>query len=213
MPTKEVSAKELQTLDPKRFEREYWKWVEHHYWEGDCVVGYFIEKLAEEGIFSVGPNDVQWSGFYYQGSGASFSAQVDLLRYMRDKGYDESHQPLYLDMENYGVSCKISPSRSNCMPAYADIDYTPGNCQPDGIYADLPQEAWDRLLEAQWNEVCTTLEHDVAALASDKADELYKDLESDYDYCTSEEQFIESCECNEVTFEIEEEQSCAHSSR
>lgn len=206
MTTREVSAAELQKLDPKAYERAYWKWVEHHYWDGDDTIAYFIEKLDEEGTFSVGPNDVQWSGFYCQGSGASFSARVDLLKYMRDRGYDESHQALYLDMENYGVTCKISASRSNCMPTYADIDYTPGNCLPAGIYSDLPQEGWDRLLEEQWDEVCSTLEKDVAELASDKADDLFKDLESDYEYCTSEEQFIESCEINDVTFEIEDEE-------
>lgn len=210
MTTREVSAAELQKLDPKAFERAYWKWVEHHYWDGDDTIAYFIEKLDEEGIFSVGPNDVSWSGFYCQGSGAAFDARVDLLKYMRDKGYDESHQALYLDMENYGVTCKISPTgyRSYCMPDHADIDYTPGNCLPAGIYSDLPQEAWDRLLEEQWDEVCSTLEKDVAELARDKADDLYKDLESDYEYCTSEEQFIESCEINDVTFEIEEDEEC-----
>jgi len=207
MTTREVSAAELQKLDPKRFERAYWKWVEHHYWDGDDTIAYFIERLDGEGIFSVGPNDVQWSGFYCQGSGASFSARVDLLKYMRDRDYDESHQALYLDMENYGVTCKISANRSNCMPSCADIDYTPGNCLPAGIYSDLPQEGWDRLLEAQWDDVCSILEKDVAELASDKADDLFKDLESDYEACTSEEAFIESCECNEVTFKLEDE-SC-----
>ena len=208
MTTREVSAAELQKLDPKRFERAYWKWVEHHYWDGDDTIACFIASLDEEGIFSVGPNDVQWSGFYCQGSGASFSARVDLLKYMRDRGYDESHQALYLDMENYGVTCKISASRSNCMPTYADIDYTPGNCIPDGIYSDLPQEGWDRLLDEQWDEVCTTLETDVAELAQDKANDLYKDLEADYEYCTSEEQFIEDCEINERLFDIEEDEEC-----
>lgn len=210
MTTREVSAAELQTLDLQRFEREYWEWVEHHYWDGDDTIAYFIEKLDEEDIFSVGPNDVHYSGFYSQGSGAAFNARVDLLRYMRDKGYDVTHQPLYLDMENYGVTCRINGARNNrnnYMPEHAEIDYTPGNCLPAGIYADLPQEAWDRLLEEQWNELDSTLETDIAELAQDKADALYKDLQSDYEYCTSEEQFIESCECNEVTFKLEDE-SC-----
>lgn len=210
MTTREVSAAELQKLDPKAFERAYWEWVEHHYWDGDDTIAYFIEKLDEENIFSVGPNDVHYSGFYSQGSGAAFNARVDLLRYMCDKGYDVTHQPLYLDMENYGVTCRINSglnSRNNRMPQHVEIDYTPGNCVPAGIYADLPQEAWDQLLEAQWDELGSTLETDIAEVASDKADALYTDLRSDYEYCTSEEQFIESCECNEVTFEIEEE-SC-----
>jgi hypothetical protein len=34
--------------------------------------------------------------------------------------------------------------------------------------------------------------------------QLYRDLRDDYEHMTSEESFIESCECNDITFEIEE---------
>ena len=33
--------------------------------------------------------------------------------------------------------------------------------------------------------------------------ELYKDLEAEYEFLTSREQFVMSCDCNEVLFDIE----------
>ena len=36
--------------------------------------------------------------------------------------------------------------------------------------------------------------------------QLYRDLRDEYEHLTSEESFIESCECNDVTFEIEGEE-------
>jgi hypothetical protein len=210
MTTKEISVLELQKLDPKRFEREYWDWVSHHWWEGDDTIDWFVSEQTSKGILDIDPKDVTYSGFYSQGDGAAFDARVDVLRFMRDKGYDNTYMPLYMDMENYGVSCKVSRGsyRANYMAQGADIDYTPGNCLPAGIFSDMSQEAWDTLLEEQWGYLENELTTEIHEYAKDAADELYTALSDDYDASTSEEEFIESCECNGVTFEIEEEESC-----
>jgi len=205
-----VSAKELQQLDPKRFEREYWEWVSNHWWDGDCTIEWFIDQQTSKGILYIDPKEVSYSGFHSQGDGAAFDARVDVLAFMRLKGYDATYMPLYLDMENYGGGCcKVSRGsrRSNYMAQGADIDYAPGNCYPVGIFSDMPQEAWDRLLEEQWAELEDQLANEIYEYAKDAADDLYSALESDYEASTSEEEFIESCEANEVTFEIEDE-SC-----
>jgi hypothetical protein len=36
--------------------------------------------------------------------------------------------------------------------------------------------------------------------------QIYRDLRNEYEHLTSEESFIESCECNDVTFETEDEE-------
>jgi hypothetical protein len=90
----------------------------------------------------------------------------------------------------------------------ADLDYTPGNCLPAGIFSDMSQEAWDMLIQEQWDDLGDKLATEIHEYAKDAAEELYKALEEDYDACTSEESFIDSCACNGVTFEIEEEESC-----
>jgi hypothetical protein len=209
MTTREVSAAELQKLDPKRFERAYCKWVEHHYWDGDDTIEWFVSDQAIKDILDIDPKDVSFSGFSSQGDGAAFDARVDVLAFMRLKGYDATYLPLYMDMDNYGVTCRVSRGGggSNYMSHGADIDYTPGNCIPAGIFSDMAQEDWDTLLEEQWGDLENALATEIHEYAKDAADELYKDLESDYEACTSEEAFIDSCECNEVTFKLEDE-SC-----
>ena len=84
----------------------------------------------------------------------------------------------------------------------ANLDCSPGNCVPSGVFKDLPQEDWDALVEEQlaaedWEQLILD---QCEALASD----LHSALVDEYEYLTSEEQFIESCECNDVTFDLEE---------
>jgi hypothetical protein len=205
MATKEVSVTELQKLEPKRFEREYWSWVENHWWDGDWIIEDFVARQDEIGILDIHSNDISWSGFYSQGDGLAFDARVDVLAFMRLKGYDKTHMPLYLDMENYGVGGKVSRGDrySTCFSQGADIDFAVGNCEPAGVFSGMEQEAWDELVHEQCLNIMDDLANEIHEYASDAACELYRALEEDYDASTSEEEFIESCLINEVTFEIE----------
>jgi hypothetical protein len=58
-------------------------------------------------------------------------------------------------------------------------------------------------VDDQWRE--SYIEEAVREFAQEKADKLHEALRSEWDYLTSEEHFIESCEINEVKFEIEGE--------
>jgi hypothetical protein len=206
---KTVSAKELQQLDPKRFEREYWEWVSNHWWDGSYTIDWFVSEQKSKGILDIDPKEVSYSISCSQGDGAAFDAYVDVLAFMRLKGYDTEYIPLYLDMENYRASASVSRGRGGAcyMGQGADIDYAPGNCYPVGIFSDMPQEDWDALVEAQWDELEDTLANEIHEYAKDAADELYKALEDGYEASTSEEEFIDDCEANDVLFEIEDE-SC-----
>lgn len=208
MPTKEVSVTELQKLDPKRFEREYWKWVEHHWWEGDEAINWYIEaNMVNPITWHIDPKDVTWSGFYSQGDGLAFDASVQLTEYMELKGYDVTHNALYLDILNYGVvHAYVSRGyrQSNHMRDEAECDdYCMGNTEPAGIYQHLETEAWDELVQEQYNDLMDSMLKEIGEEAQDHARAMYRELENDYESSTSEEQFIESCEINEVTFEIE----------
>ena len=205
MATKEVSVTELQKLEPKRFEREYYEWVNNHWWDGDWVIEDFLARQSEIGILDIDSKDISWSGFYSQGSGLAFDARVDVLAFMRLKGYDKTHMPLYLDMENYGARGSVSRGQrySNFFAQGADIDFAVGNCEPAGIFSGMEQEDWDELIHEQCLNIMDDLANEIHEYASDAARELYNALEESYEADTSEEAFIESCEINEVTFEIE----------
>lgn len=210
MPTKEVSAAELQTLDPKRFEREYWKWVEHHWWEGDDTIAWHIETNMVNPIgWDIDPKDVAWSGFHSQGDGLAFDASVHVTEYMEFKGYDVTHNALYLDILNYGIvraTVKRGNRYSNYMQDEAECeDYCTGNTEPTGIYQNLEQDAWDELVYEQYDDLMDTMLKEIGEDAQEHARDMYRALESDYEASTSEAEFIESCECNEVTFDVEYE--------
>ena len=205
MATKEVSVTELQKLEPKRFEREYYDWVTNHWWEGDYTIEWFLEKQNEIDILDIDSKDISWSGFYSQGDGLAFDARVDVLAFMRLKGYDKTHMPLYLDMENYGARAGVTRSSRYCnyFSQGANIDFEVGACAPAGVFSGMEQEDWDELVYEQWRYFEDDLADEIHEYASDVARELYRALEEDYTASTSEEEFIESCEFNEVTFEIE----------
>jgi hypothetical protein len=74
---------------------------------------------------------------------------------------------------------------------------------PLGIFSELDEETWGDLIDDQWRE--SYIEEAVREFAQDKADDLLEALRSEWDYISSEEYFIESCEINEVKFEIEGE--------
>jgi coenzyme F420-reducing hydrogenase alpha subunit len=72
---------------------------------------------------------------------------------------------------------------------------------PSGVFANLDQLAWEELIDEQEREA--DLATAVVEFCKELAAELYKDLEAEYEHLTSKESFIESCDCNEVLFDIE----------
>jgi hypothetical protein len=70
------------------------------------------------------------------------------------------------------------------------------------VFKLLDNEAWDELIEQQY--VDAGIEAALQAYVDDVASTLYDDLQTEYEDLTSEESFIESCDCNEILFDLEE---------
>ena len=194
-----MNATELKATDPDRFDKEHQNWIEHgfyhEWWDG--VEEQFKEECAAMGITV---NAILFSLSYSQGDYATFTGPIDMAEWMKHKGYDLQYPVLYLDWKDYGASARLSHGRNTA--TYVSIDHTPGNCYPSGVFSDLPQEAWDELVEEQsaaedWEQL--VLEH-----VRDLEHDLYRRIEAEYEYLTSAEQFIEYCESNDVTFDTEE---------
>lgn len=201
---KTVTAKELQTLDRKRFEREYWKWCEyaHDYEWWECIEQMFTDKMAAVGTRV---DKITFSLSHSQGDGAGFEGRVDVskwmhhIKYDNERTYAEAFPALYLAVVQDGAYVIITSNHRG----RPDLDY---RCHleytdPDGMFQHLDEEAWRDLLLDQ--EMDADLEANVQAWVDARGDELYNDLRKEYEYLSSEESFIEACECNEVTFEIE----------
>ena len=201
---KQVTAKELRELDPKRFEREYYKWCEyaHDYEWWDYIDQMFTDKMAAVGARV---DKIYFSLSHSQGDCAGFEGRVDVSKWMHHAKYDtdrtfaEAFPALYIAVVQDGAYVIITSTHRNRadLEYRCHIEYT----EPDGVFQHLDEEAWRDLLIDQ--EYDADLEANVQAWVDARGDELYNDLRKEYEYLSSEESFIESCECNEITFEIE----------
>lgn len=197
MPTAHLTVRELKDMDPKRFEKEYYRWCENEPYDdwAECIEGDFRVRHAPQGVeaYSV------WFSLHGPDGYACFSGVVHAAKLMKHLKLDEEYLPLYLAMESDGSRFRVSGSRRGGMQV--DFDGVPGDTEPMGVFSTLDQEAWENLLREQLEE--SDLESVAEEFCDDICHELYKELEQEYEHMTSEESFIESCEINDVTFEIE----------
>ena len=196
---KTLTAKELKTLDPKRFEKEHYKWQEYagdYFAEG--VQENFTEDMAE---FGVEVEEIRYSGFYCQGSYAAFTGRIKIAEWMESvDGLSMEYLALHLAVREDGSCATVHTSHMGNMRVDFDGFY---DTLPIGVFSGLDQESWDKLLDEQVTDIA--LDDRLKEWCDDKAKDLYRTLEKAYEWATSEEQFIESCDCNDVTFEIEDE--------
>jgi hypothetical protein len=197
MPTAHLTVRELKDMDPKRFDKEYYHWCEYTGYDGwaECIEGDFRTRHAPQGVeaYSI------WFSLHGQGSYACFSGVVHAAKLMKHLKLDEEYLPMYLAMESDGSRFSVSGSWRGGIQV--EFDGVPWDTEPTGVFSTLDQEAWENLLNEQLNE--SDLEEVVQSFCDDICHELHKELEQEYEHMTSEESFIESCEINEVTFEIE----------
>jgi hypothetical protein len=189
-------------LAPKRFREEYSKWAEYaldyDWWE--YVEEGFRKDVRPFGV-TIEPHGIHFSISHSQSDYASFTGRIDIADYMKAKGLDEEYPALYLAVDDCGDYATVSEMRS-----YGRVNYNGGcigNTYPAGIFKSLDQEAWDELVEEQYH--AASLEDELQSYVDEICKDLYRTLRDEYEHLTSEEAFIDSCECNEITFEIEGE--------
>jgi hypothetical protein len=204
MPT--LTARELLEQHPKKFQKEYSEWtnyaLDYDWWE-------YIEERLRETLAPAGVrvDKIWFSLSYSQGDYATFEGSIMVWEWMEatkdgDQTLAEKYPALHLALADYGESATVTSYNRSC-GARVNLDGSVvGNTYPAGIFAGLEQEAWDELVEAQFYEA--GLEQAMQDYVDDISRQLYRDLQDDYEHMTSEESFIESCECNDITFEIEE---------
>lgn len=203
MASRQVTAAELKVLDPRRFEKEYYEWTTYALWDEWTE---FIEEKFKEDMkpFGVHVGNIQ----YDLGGGgrqAIFLGHIDLDEFMEEINVEgvplsELYPALYLAVCKDGSWVKVD---SNYRRMGMSIEIREQVCitDPVGIFVGLDGGAWEDLVNDQWNEC--DLESHVRSFIDDKCGDLARDLQAEYEYLTSEESFLESCEANEITFELE----------
>lgn len=194
-----MNIRELKTHDPKRFEKEYVKWCEHAFYPEwwDYIEEQFKAECEPMGIHI---GEIRFSVSYCQSDYASFTGFVNMAEWMQHKGHDQQYLALWLDMQEFGARVALVHNRNTI--SYSSLDYSPGNCTASGVFSGLPDADWDELCVEQlaaedWGDL--VMDH-----VRELEHELYKRLRDEYEYMTSEEQFIEYCESSDVTFDTDE---------
>jgi hypothetical protein len=199
MPTAHLTVRELKDMDPKRFDKEYYHWCEYSVDDGwaEYLEGDFRERHAPQGVEARSI----WYSLHGQGSYACFSGVVYVGKLMKHLKLDEQYLPLYLAMVDDGSYFKVDGSRRGSIQV--DFDGAPWDTAASGVFSMLNTDEWNALVNEQYNE--SDIEGVAEQFCNDICHTLLNELEEDYEYMTSEESFIESCEINEVTFDIKTE--------
>lgn len=200
---KDVTATELKALDPKRFEKEYYAWQEYAY--HDDWADYIKEDFESQmRVYGIKVDRFTWDIGYSQSDGAAFDGHVSVYQWMEaNPQYIERYPALYL-------ACKTDGSyitfRTNNRGMYMHTNVTEYlyETQPEGVFKMLDEEAWVELVTEQWDSA--GLEEEMKSTCERFMSDMYDRLRDEYENITSEDAFVESCECNGITFEIEGEE-------
>jgi hypothetical protein len=205
----QITARELLEQDPKRFQKEYSSWCEHaldyDWW--DFIEERFKTDVSAEGIIV---ERIYFSLSYSQGDYASFEGQINVAEWMEankdgDQTYADKYPALYLAVMDYGEYASVSDRTNRGGWPRVTFDGTcAGNTEPAGIFAGLDNDDWDELVIDQYD--AADLEKELQSAVEAMCRKLYRDLQDECEHLMSEQSFIESCECNEITFEIEDEE-------
>jgi hypothetical protein len=201
MPT--YTPEELRTLHPKQFEKEYNAWREyepHHDW-ADWIKENFEAEMKCVGIHV---DNFYWDIGYSQSDGASFDGHVVIHEWMEaDSQYAEQYPALYLACKQDG-SYVSARTGSRGQYVHFNLNESWFGTDPCGIFHMLDKDTWVQLVEDQSGFL--DVETEIKSTCERFMSEMYYKLRDEYEDTTSEEAFIESCNCNDVTFEIEGEE-------
>jgi len=199
---REVDIHELKTLNPKRFEKEHMDFLANgpypDWW--DTIEDEFRREMYE---LDVTVDEITFEGLDWGHADANWSGQIGLAYLMKHTGLDERYPALYLAVEHDRSWAYVRLTGRNRNRMEVELQEATRYVMPCGIFSELDEDAWEALIDEQITEA--DLPSVAEKFAQDKADALLDALQSEWDHISSEEYFIESCEINEVKFEIEGE--------
>lgn len=140
--------------------------------------------------------EVSYSGFWSQGDGASFTANVNVNRYL-DFNALQAAVPFLSDAIYHGYAdvigqiVRVTNQYSHSRTVRPDMDLRFFNV-PGGM-----SKEWEDTVEEQYSELVAHIGEVVVGLS----DGIYSDLKSNYDHLTSEDALMEMAEANGYTFD------------
>lgn len=208
-----MNAKELKEFDEDAYQKAFEKWAQvgpiGEDWY-DHVYDWMKEQGKEKG-FEV--DDIEFTGFYSQGDGARWKGSIDVHKWLQGEKYLKTKPEWMIygelvrvhEMEVAHVRWDSSRyCHENTMSVYIDWedigwDGLAEGEVPEGVFKGLKLDDAHKIIEPH----AQTIEDTLLEAARDFAKEIYRALEKEYEYQTSEECFIEWAEANEIKFDEE----------
>lgn len=157
----------------------------------EWVLEDWTTKLEAMGFEDI---DIQFSGFYSQGDGASFTAKnIDITKYIESQGLSNRFRVL-LDVLNK-EECRIEGRVKRCTWHYSHEHTVDVEMEFYWDEEDIPIGRESRA-EFLLDVLKDCIEDDVRRLSR----EIYRDLQKEYEFRTSEEAIVDTIKCNELDF-------------
>jgi hypothetical protein len=149
---------------------------------------YVIEGATED-LTALGFEDVKisYNGFYSQGDGASFTAHVNIIKFIEANKLKTRFAALYKFAKSEGSNITACVSRSGHY--YHEMTMS---AEVDGhLYSDVPDN-----VTKQGDD----LHGVILEIARAQAKKIYRDLESEYEAQTGDEAIVDTIEANDYHF-------------
>lgn len=158
--------------------------VENHIWY-DQVYDYFTETLKKQGYYDI---EISFSGFWSQGDGASFTANIDLQEWMTSHRCKTKY-PLVFKYSDYIVA-RITRNRCRYVHEYStEVDVIPYDVH------ELSSKQHDK-----YTDQAAALEERIKESHIDMNCKIYEALKKEYEYLTSDETIIDTIKNMELDF-------------
>lgn len=177
---------------------KYRHWnVEHVEW-WQCTYEDFKQQMGEQGIYV---SDMFFSGFWSQGDGACFNGFVDDMKQYLDKNFKPDDYPMIRKLLDGGGTVKFSVEHSghyyheNCTRFYIEADRLEHVLDAPTDFHVSVLENYDQLLDGE----IVDFEKESVEIFKNFMRTLYRTLEKEYDYLTSDEAVKEAIIATDLT--------------
>ncbi len=192
----EYTAQQRKLIEQHRYIN-----TEHDTW-WDYTYADFKSEMAHTGI---DVDKMQFSGFCSQGDGASFTGRItDIKLFMEHHKLTETY-PTVMRLLSYDGNIDLRVDHTNSFSHYCHRVFTPYSNEfchilpTDDPLRAAVAEQWDRDLDAE----ITALEVDATSIIRDNCRDLYRQLEEEYEYLTSDQAVWIAIQANDITTEEE----------
>lgn len=191
-----MSQNELKQLDDQQqnelIEKHWDINVDHDWWE--FTYDDFKLEMLEKGITVA---DINFTGFYSQGDGASFTGRIDMIQFLKVHNLEQEYMAatffagqgeLWAELDRGSSGYYHENSVNVCLILDNYNNFEEGSTRHE-VYATM-----EEVMEMDWKD----LETDVEDICRGYMQDLYSKLREEYEYLTSKEVIWETIVANEL---------------